>query len=110
MHLLSIVNSSVRRFACLRKLNLRYAIIRCYESVGRVDPSCAGSAAAANAAGMDVHAYMFPCPRCGDPAGQVKTLLGLVVRDWSGTPHQPSTDCMMRIPVFGYMYMYSSTW
>ena len=62
-------------FSCLKGLNLNFAIIRCYESVGRVDPSCAGSAAAANAAGMDVHAYMFPCPTCGNPAGQVATLL-----------------------------------
>jgi hypothetical protein len=62
-------------FACLKGLNLQFAIIRCYESVGRIDPSCAGSAAAANAAGMDVHAYMFPCPTCGNPGGQMQALL-----------------------------------
>jgi len=62
-------------FKCLKGLNLKYAIIRCYESVGKVDPACAGSAAAANSAGMDVHAYMFPCPTCGGAAGQVSDLL-----------------------------------
>ena len=62
-------------FQCLKDQNLHFAIIRCYQSIGSVDPACAGSAAAANAAGLDVHAYMFPCPKCGNPAGQVATLL-----------------------------------
>ena len=62
-------------FKCLKEQNLLFAIIRCYRSIGSVDPACAGSAAAANAAGLDVHAYMFPCPKCGDPAGQVASLV-----------------------------------
>jgi len=63
-------------FACLKALNLRFAIIRCYESVGQVDPACAGSVASAHAGGVDsVHAYMFPCPTCGNARGQVTDLL-----------------------------------
>ena len=67
-------------FECLKTQNLQFAIIRCYRSVGSVDPACAGSAGAANTAGMDVHAYMFPCPKCGNAAGQVSTLLQYFVR------------------------------
>lgn len=59
----------------MKGLNLKFAIIRCYESLGRVDPSCADSVAAAHAAGIEsVHAYMFPCPKCGNPAGQVGSI------------------------------------
>lgn len=63
-------------FKCLRDLNLRFAIVRCYQSVGHVDPNCASNVKAAHAGGMDsVHAYMFPCPKCGNPSGQMKDLL-----------------------------------
>jgi len=63
-------------FACLRGLNLRFAIIRCFRSTGAIDSACAASAAAAHAGGMDaVHAYMFPHPKGGDAKGQVGSLL-----------------------------------
>jgi GH25 family lysozyme M1 (1,4-beta-N-acetylmuramidase) len=63
-------------FACLEAANLQFAIVRCYQSLGHVDPACAASVAAAHQGGLKaVHAYMFPCPKCGDPEGQVKTLL-----------------------------------
>lgn len=62
-------------FACLKGLNLQFAVIRCYQSVGKVDPACAGSTAAANAAGLDTHAYMFPDPTAGNPESQVQSLL-----------------------------------
>lgn len=66
------IQTSEAAFACLKGLNLRFAIVRCYESLGRVDPSCAPSVAAAHAGGVDsVHAYMFPCPKCGNGGEQV---------------------------------------
>jgi hypothetical protein len=66
---------SATAFTCLKSANLQFAVIRCYQSLGRVDPACAASAAAAHDSGMIVHAYMFPCPTCGDPEGQVASLL-----------------------------------
>mmetsp|Transcript_34297 Transcript_34297/g.80167 ORF Transcript_34297/g.80167 Transcript_34297/m.80167 type:complete len:233 (-) Transcript_34297:31-729(-) len=61
---------------CLVDANLLYAIVRCYQSLGHPDPACAGTVAAAHAAGMKrVDAYMFPCPKCGNAAGQVQSQL-----------------------------------
>jgi len=49
-----------------------FAIIRGYCSDGTVDPNVVSTVAAAWAGGMShVDVYMFPCPTCGDPAGQV---------------------------------------
>eukprot|EP01089_Gocevia_fonbrunei_P023331 TRINITY_DN979_c0_g1_i1.p1 TRINITY_DN979_c0_g1~~TRINITY_DN979_c0_g1_i1.p1 ORF type:complete len:212 (+),score=54.18 TRINITY_DN979_c0_g1_i1:378-1013(+) len=61
-------------FECLKKKGFDFAIVRCYESVGRTDPACEGSVAAAHEAGMEVDIYMFPCPTCGNPARQVDVL------------------------------------
>eukprot|EP00040_Diaphanoeca_grandis_P039070 m.258091 g.258091 ORF g.258091 m.258091 type:complete len:242 (-) comp36094_c0_seq1:267-992(-) len=67
-------------FSCLHAANLRFAIVRCYESVGRVDPNCAGTVNNAHAGGMErVDAYMFPCPKCGNAAGQVGSLYNYFV-------------------------------
>lgn len=89
--------TSVDSFACLKGLNLRYAIVRCYESVGRPDPNCAQTVKNAHAGGMEqvrafsplnhpyerfsassycaqVDAYLFPCPTCGPAAAQVASL------------------------------------
>jgi len=63
-------------FQCLVGQNLVYAIIRCYQSVGRPDPNCAASVANAHAAGMQVvDAYFFPCPTCGSATTQVNQML-----------------------------------
>ncbi len=78
----------VAAFQCLVRENLLFAVIRCYQSVGRPDPNCASSVANAHAAGMKVltnpnHAdcvqvvdgYFFPCPTCGPAANQVNQML-----------------------------------
>lgn len=60
---------------CLREKNITFVIIRCYQSLGRVDPSCVESVAKARAAGFRrVDLYMFPCPTCGNATGQVRDL------------------------------------
>ena len=52
-----------------------FAIIRCYQSLGHVDPNCAASVQKAWNAGMKhVDLYMFPCPKCGSAAKQVTQL------------------------------------
>jgi len=60
---------------CIRKKGYDFAIVRCYRSLNIVDDNCAETVKRAWAAGMNnVDLYMFPCPKCGDPAGQVRTL------------------------------------
>lgn len=62
-------------FQCLRNNGRTFAIIRCYQSNGRVDANCAQSVANAWAGGMSyVDLYMFPCPKCGNAANQVNQL------------------------------------
>jgi len=49
-----------------------FAIVRGGCSDGTVDPNAVASIQAAWAGGMShVDSYIFPCPTCGDPAGQV---------------------------------------
>jgi len=42
---------------------------------GEVDPNASGNIGNARAAGIPyVDVYMFPCPKCGNPSGQVKDM------------------------------------
>jgi hypothetical protein len=45
---------SVDAYRCLVGQNLLFAVIRCYQSVGRPDPYCASNVANAHAGGMRV--------------------------------------------------------
>lgn len=45
--------TSADAFACLKGQNLRYAVVRCYESLGRPDPNCAQTVRNAHAGGME---------------------------------------------------------
>eukprot|EP01062_Namystynia_karyoxenos_P051515 TRINITY_DN4051_c0_g1_i1.p2 TRINITY_DN4051_c0_g1~~TRINITY_DN4051_c0_g1_i1.p2 ORF type:complete len:218 (+),score=46.95 TRINITY_DN4051_c0_g1_i1:93-746(+) len=53
---------------------VEFAVVRAYQSVGRVDPNAAATIKAARAAGVKyVDAYLFPCPKCSNGiAAQVK--------------------------------------
>lgn len=67
------------QFSCLKDMNLRYAIIRCFRSVGRIDSNCAANVQNAQAAGMeDVAVYAFPDPKAGNGAGQASTLTSYI--------------------------------
>ena len=61
---------------CLKQQrNMTFAVVRCYQSLGHVDPNCAESVRKAWAIGLKrVDLYMFPCPKCGNPAKQVTDL------------------------------------
>ncbi|XP_065831623.1 probable GH family 25 lysozyme 2 [Oscarella lobularis] len=68
------VSTSVSKsvFECLKSNGYSYAIVRAHYSGGGVDKNAAPTIANAWAGGMShVDAYLFPCYRCGDPAGQV---------------------------------------
>jgi len=52
-------------WACLKRSNYDFAVIRCYESLGRVDPNAVATVGNAHRAGIAaVHVYMFPCKKC----------------------------------------------
>eukprot|EP00118_Oscarella_pearsei_P000054 m.4085 g.4085 ORF g.4085 m.4085 type:complete len:239 (+) comp10183_c0_seq1:76-792(+) len=58
-------------FECLKSTGYSYAIVRAHHSNGGVDKNAPTTIANAWAAGFShVDAYLFPCYRCGDPAGQ----------------------------------------
>jgi len=60
-------------FDCLKRNGYSFAVVRAFMSNGAVDPNAAGTIHNAWAGGMDhVDAYMFPCPTCGNPAGQLR--------------------------------------
>ena len=61
---------------CLKNDGFDFAIIRAYQSTGHVDPNAKATVADALSGGMaHVDIYMFPCPSCGNAAGQVDDLL-----------------------------------
>lgn len=56
-------------------------IIRCYRSSGSVDPVCPHTIYNAVGAGFPtshIDVYMFPCPKCGNPRGQVQSMVNYI--------------------------------
>ena len=95
--------TSAAAFTCLRQKGYTFAVVRIYQSLGHVDANARQSIMNAKAGGMSVvDGYIFPCPKCGNPAGQVKAAisnvhglgLGTVWLDiegpqyWSSSPAQ----------------------
>ncbi|EAL69983.1 glycoside hydrolase family 25 protein [Dictyostelium discoideum AX4] len=68
--------STIESFTCLKSAGYDFAIIRAYESLGQVDPNGPHSVYNARDAGIEyVDVYMFPCPTCGNGAGQAETMV-----------------------------------
>eukprot|EP01116_Phalansterium_solitarium_P017426 TRINITY_DN4290_c0_g1_i2.p1 TRINITY_DN4290_c0_g1~~TRINITY_DN4290_c0_g1_i2.p1 ORF type:complete len:214 (-),score=80.96 TRINITY_DN4290_c0_g1_i2:160-801(-) len=68
--------TSTSSFQCMRNQGAEFAIVRAWESIGQFDSAAPGSVAAAHAAGIPyVDVYMFPCPSCGNPTGQMANLV-----------------------------------
>jgi len=67
---------SEANFACIKNSGRSFAVIRGYQSTGRVDPNVVASVRNARAAGIPyVDVYIFPCVSCGNPAGQMDALI-----------------------------------
>jgi len=63
-------------WSCLRSNGYSFGIIRGYQSGGRLDPNVVANIRNARAAGIPyVDVYIFPCVPCGNPAGQMQTLV-----------------------------------
>jgi len=55
---------------------VKFATVRVYHSYGAPDKSAPASIKSARAAGVEkVDGYLYPCVKCGDPAGQVADAL-----------------------------------
>jgi len=60
----------------MKNYGITFGIIRGYLSLGRPDANVVGTVNNAWNGGMSyVDVYMFPCPTCGNPAGQVDSML-----------------------------------
>ena len=65
--------TSQSAFSCMVNNGYTFAIVRGYRSSGSVDPYVVSTVANAWSAGMaHVDVYMFPCPTCGNCAGQAQ--------------------------------------
>ncbi|EDQ85403.1 uncharacterized protein MONBRDRAFT_34277 [Monosiga brevicollis MX1] len=61
---------------CLKENGYHFAVIRCYESVGRVDSNCPHTIYNAWDGGMShVDIYMFPDPRANNPESQMSSMV-----------------------------------
>jgi hypothetical protein len=64
--------TSESAFRCLKSDGYDFAVVRVYQSTGHHDPNGAQSIINARNAGIAyVDGYIFPCPKCGNPEGQV---------------------------------------
>jgi len=73
---------------CLASSN-SFIIPRGYQSLGKVDPNVCNNLKTAYNAGIKTRdVYLFPCPTCGNPSGQVTTLVNYLNSNcksyWSG--------------------------
>jgi len=67
---------STSTWDCIHQNGYSFAVVRCYEQGGHPDPNCPSTIRNAWAAGLaHVDAYIFPCFPCGDPAGQISTMV-----------------------------------
>lgn len=68
-------------FKCLKSAGYEFAIIRAYQSNGVPDPVGPHTVYNAWTGGMGhVDVYMFPCHGCGNPAGQMQSMIGYLKR------------------------------
>jgi hypothetical protein len=66
----------VDAWKCLKGRGYDFAVIRAFQSNGVPDPVAPHTVYNAWDGGMnDVQLYFFPCPRCGDAAGQMRSMV-----------------------------------
>lgn len=73
-------------FSCIHLEGYDFAIVRGYHSYGRVDLSLVKNLNNAWDGGMKhVDVYLFPCVPCGNPVGQVDSLVNALSGQKYGT-------------------------
>lgn len=81
-------------FSCMKNSGYSFAVVRVYQSNGKVDPNGAATISSAWSGGMShVDGYIFPCFSCGDPAGQMDAAInGLASAKLSHIPRMLGTN------------------
>jgi hypothetical protein len=70
------VAAATSDLACMVKQGYNSIVVRCFRSIGSVDPNCASNVANAHAAGFDtVDIYMYPSFKNGNPYAQMSALI-----------------------------------
>lgn len=65
-------------FQCLKTRGYDFVVVRAFRSNGVPDSNAPPTIRNARTAGFQmVDAYMFPCPKCGNPLKQVQDMVGL---------------------------------
>ncbi|KAF2077704.1 hypothetical protein CYY_001021 [Polysphondylium violaceum] len=68
--------STIPDLQCFKNKGYTRAIFRCYQSIGRPDPNCPHNIYNARDAGFSIiDGYIFPCFSCGNPAGQIQSMV-----------------------------------
>jgi len=63
-------------YSCLHGQGISFVIPRAYRSSGSPDPNACSTIKAAHAGGIQfVDVYIFPCPTCGNPQGQISSMV-----------------------------------
>jgi len=63
-------------YSCAHSNGYSFAIPRAYESGGKPDPNACSTIKNAHAGGIQfVDVYIFPCYSCGNPAGQISSMV-----------------------------------
>ncbi|EGD80171.1 glycoside hydrolase family 25 protein [Salpingoeca rosetta] len=95
---------------CLKSHDYKFAIIRCYESVGRVDSNCPHTVYNAWDGGMDaVSLYFFPDPRADNPAHQINSMVEYLAKfNIKPGDKKPHTYGMLWLDIEGPQYWTSS--
>ena len=90
---------STSGFSCMKSNGVSFAIVRVYQSNGKVDPNGANTINAAWAGGMShVDGYIFPCFSCGNPEGQMDAAINsLGAANLKHIPRTPGTNDTMEI-------------
>lgn len=79
------VRVSTQKIQCLVGKGFTFAIPRGYRSVGKVDTNVVANLKSAWDGGMKyVDVYMFPCVSCGNPKGQVDSLINALANSKYG--------------------------
>jgi len=94
---------SKESFTCMRNAGYTFAVARAFESINQPDSNAPATIANAWAAGLlHVDVYIFPCPTCGNPAGQIQRMLSFL-------KSHGSRFGMVWLDIEGPQYWHSST-
>lgn len=95
--------TSTSSFQCLKNSGYSFAVVRVYQSNGKVDPNGAQTIKNAWAGGMaHVDGYIFPCYSCGNPEAQMDATINALSS--AGLKHFVSQNGTVSADMVGTTY------